>query len=200
MIPKIIQISHNILDDLFLLIKRQTPLIVNLPITQTLYDKLTILAPAVWEILVPMNSILNFEEFKNKYHLISVPENLFNICLKEKVEVIVQCNGKKAHVSALKPELAVIYTVQDPSIPSIFIALGMLRHCNTDLLDEMVVKYFRDTQKLIEFIQELASIRLYRTDLVWNILLKYNYQDQFKRLSLYVRDFIKNEFIYQKIM
>jgi len=78
--------------------------------------------------------------------------------------------------------------------------LGIMRHCDMDKLDAFVLNYYPHTQKLINFIRELASIRLYRTDLVWKILNKHNYQFQFGRLSLYVRDFIKNELIYEKVM
>jgi len=191
--------SQNIIDNLEKL-SQQQKFITNLPITQKLYDNLTFLEPASWEILIPANESDNISKLKESYESISVPPKLFNLCERFKVKVSIQSTDSEIKISALSPELSVIYTLRMITIPRLFVALGILQHCNIEQLKKLQMNYYPTQEKIIDFIIDLASIRLHRSDMIWKLLQKHNFQDALGRLSLYLRDFIKNEFIYEKVV
>ena len=197
---KSIQYPQNIINNLKKLSRHQQNLIINIPITQKLFDNLTSLEPALWEILIPTNESKNSLKFKNSFEIIPVPPKLFDLCESLKVNVSIQSNDSQIQLSALSPELSVIYTIRKVTIPRIFVALGMLQRCNIDQLKNLTINYYPTQEKLIRFILDLASIRLYRSDKVWETLQNYDLQKELGRLSLYVRGFIKNEHAYEKIM
>lgn len=200
MVRKSFEVPRHIFEKLELILRVQKRLIFNLPITQKLFDNLTLLAPAAWEILIPENTLQNIEEFSNTFDLIPVPQDLFPVCLKSKISIKLNSDGSQIEAFSLSPELAVIFTLRDPIIPRIFIALGIIPSCNSSKLADLTKQFSFFDKNLIKFLLDLASIRLYRSDQVWAILQKYNYEESLGRLSLYVRDFIKDEFIYEKIM
>ncbi|HUY00405.1 MAG TPA: hypothetical protein VMV49_12665 [Candidatus Deferrimicrobium sp.] len=200
MFLKYLQVSPENIRNLELIIQREENLFVNIPVTQQLFDNLTLLTPAVWEILIPVGSLNKLTEFKKNYDLISISPTLIDLCNKLKVEICLQSNGSQIQIPALSPELAVIYTVREITIPRIFVALGLLQSSDAYQLKNLVIKYYPSQIQIINFLLDLASIRLYRSDEIWPLLNKYKLQDILGRFSLYVRDFIKNEFIYEKIM
>ena len=197
---KKIQYSKEIIENFRHLLQQQKDLIVNIPITQKLYDNLTLLAPSLWEILIPESSIKNISEFKDYYHFIPIPPQLYYLCDKSKVKVSVKTIYSNIQIFALSPEFALIYALNPITIPRILIALGILKNCEIHYLKNLVDKYYLNQRKIVDFLLELASIRLYRSDKIWHLITKYQYQDILGSLSLYMRDFIKNEFIYEKVM
>ncbi len=179
---------------------KQKEFIVNIPITQELFDNLTLLAPTLWEVLILEGDIENFSELEENFSIIPIPPKLFEMYKKLRIEIMIQSNTDQISLYTLPAELAVITTIREITIPRIYIALGMLQNCNLILLKELTRKFYNSQDKIIKFLIELASIRIYRSDKVWDLLVKYNFEAELGRFSLYVRDFIKNEFIYEKVM
>jgi len=182
------------------LLEKQKDFIVNIPITQELFDNLTLLAPTLWEVLILEGDIENFSELEENFSIIPIPPKLFEMYKKLRIEIMIQSNTDQISLYTLPAELAVITTIREITIPRIYIALGMLQNCNLILLKELTRKFYNSQDKIIKFLIELASIRIYRSDKVWDLLVKYNFEAELGRFSLYVRDFIKNEFIYEKVM
>ncbi|MHA1652022.1 MAG: hypothetical protein ACTSYB_17710 [Candidatus Helarchaeota archaeon] len=182
------------------LLAKQKEFIVNIPITQELFDNLTLLAPTLWEVLILEGDIENFSELEENFSIIPIPPKLFEMYKKLRIEIMIQSNTDQISLYTLPAELAVITTIREITIPRIYIALGMLQNCNLILLKELTRKFYNSQDKIIKFLIELASIRIYRSDKVWDLLVKYNFEAELGRFSLYVRDFIKNEFIYEKVM
>ncbi|MHA1265927.1 MAG: hypothetical protein ACTSRS_11915 [Candidatus Helarchaeota archaeon] len=198
MSKRIIPISRKTANVLQALKRIENDLIINLPVTQRLFDQLTLLDPTVWEILIPSKNVQKFLKFQNMFHLITLSNMQTKLCTESKIEVFLSSNKLSIPAFSLPPELALILTIRDPTIPRVFIALGILQHCDLERL-ERISKYFSPPEtKMVHFLCELATIRLYRVDQIWDLIVKYKYRDYFSRFSLYVRDFIKNEFIYKK--
>jgi len=195
-----IQISNKDFDSFAGLLERENNLIVNMPITQNLFDKITTLAPSVWEVLIPAEVYRNVVEFKNHYDFISLNPDPFKICDQLKIKTLIQSNKTQRQIYTLPPELAFIYTLRNISIPRIFIALAILQHCNITKLKELIDISFQTHKKIFNLLLELTKIRLYRTDQVWELLVKHGYERELGRFSLYLRDFIKDEYQYEKIM
>lgn len=200
MVLKKIGYSAKIFDGLKVLSQKIGNLIMNIPITQNLYDNLTLLEPAVWEIIIPNFANNNIFEFRRHYEFITVSSEMFELCKRFEVKVSIQSNGSHILISALSPELAVIYTLHNLTIPRLFLALSMLRSCNLDQLKRLIENYHHDKKRILNCLFDLAYVPLYRADKVWEILKKHKYQDILGRFSLYLRDFIKREYIYEKIM
>lgn len=200
MSDEVFEVSEQNFELLKRLEEKQVNIIVNLPITLKLYDNFTLLAPAVWEILIPEEIIKKVTEFKRFYDFILVPGELFKNCERYKIKTVIQSPNAQMEVFTLPAELALIYTIRDISIPHVFIALGILQKCNIEQLCYLIAKFYQSLENVVNFLLELATIPLYRSDKLWEIITKYQYQEVLGRMSLYVRDFIKNEYLYEKIM
>ena len=95
MVRKIIKVSENDFKIIEQFIRKQKNSIFNLPITQKLFDNLTLITPSAWEILVPIDNMQNIEDFKNTFDLIPVTSDLFNLCLELKLSIEIHSDGSR---------------------------------------------------------------------------------------------------------
>ncbi len=164
------------------------------PVLSLFFDKLTVFQFIHNEILV--SSDLHFDTFKNIIVNRVLPPT-FKIFKTFSLHFKVSINGTNFKFKCLSPEFGVIWILQHINSMSVGIALGLLEFCDINVLNSHQNLF--PSKNVLKLILELGETFLNRYDLIWQIIEKYDFENELSDLPLFLDKNIRIERRYEKI-